>query len=150
MDDAKTLTREIDELCRREKIKCHWKEITDCSLNRACMATREIWVFKIRKRVDWAAALHEIGHVMCDPEVGDTDPLAVLDRECKATEWVIERYQNDLDLDCWKRMEHNITDYKAKVPNLPADHPVHTLLKTIQSHIPIVAPSFGRKPKPPK
>src|SRR5208282_1132234 len=139
------LTENIKKICGEHGIAPIW--LKDCGIddrNRANKKQKKIWVRNIRDKGDYAAALHEIGHVIRDPD--ECDPLAVLNANLNAWKWARDNHGHEFDDKSWKRLHSSLSKYKADVSDLADAHEVHDLLKEAEEKVPSlkpVAPNLG-------
>lgn len=153
-DTSRKLTQKIEKICEQLGIRVEWLAITSPTPNRACKSERKISVRKIDDSGDYAAALHEIGHVINDPDVKSANALEILGTELNAWKWALENYRPDFDDKCWKRLHASLSQYKDRVHAVPHEHPVHSFLKEAESAVPLLnksaAPDFRNMPLPRK
>jgi hypothetical protein len=130
------LTQKIQKICEELNIHVKWQPKTSPVVNHASKAARTIWVQEIDGLGDYAAALHEIGHVLNDPATKPASPLQCLQTETKAWKWAVENYSYESDDELWTRLYRSLSQYKDRVSDLSSDHPAHALLKEAERRVP--------------
>lgn len=117
------MKQKIDEICKEYGITAQWiKTGRNCS-NRH---QKTVWIRKPVDLGDFAVALLEIGHVMCDPDEKPANARERLDTATNAWQWALERNGNDFDLEGWRRLHKSLYQYYSAVMN--TNHPAHQLL----------------------
>jgi hypothetical protein len=140
MEDPE-LAKRIEEICKKLGIAVHSAKSGRNCANRK---TSAIWIRAIADAGDFAAALHEIGHVLNDPENPPHDHRERLDAEANAWQWALDHESGDFDLPAWIRLHSSLHEYYVAVMD-PA-HPAHTLLVEAEKRDATIRPrvsSFG-------
>jgi len=144
------LTKKVEEICQQHGIAIKWIESGN---NRANSKQKTIWINDISDSGSFAAALHEIGHVMRDPESPPANEREKLDVETNAWQWALQSNNNDFDAAGWNTLHHSLHQYYAAV--MDTTHRAHDLLVRAEQHVPTIrsrvsgygAPSLTSVPK---
>ena len=110
MQEMQNLKNDVEAICEQLGIEVHWYPIEECAVNWGHSKERKINVRKIYNGGDYAAALHEIGHVECDAEEKPQGVLLLL-QECRAWQWAIERAKDRFDSAAWQRVGNDLESY---------------------------------------
>lgn len=151
------LASKIKEICKERGITIHPAE---SGKNRANREQKAIWINEISDSGDFAAALHEIGHVMCDPARPPRNPRETLDAETNAWQWALDYNGDDFDRRGWRRLHDSLHQYYVAL--MDTSLPAYALLVRAEEKDPGIrsrvsefgAPSLGSlakkttKPKP--
>lgn len=145
------LTEKLEEIRQKFEITIQW--IGPGETNRANRATQTIWIKEVKDSGDFAVGLHEVGHVMCDPEEEPKTDRERLDADTKAWQWALEQNGGNFDPDGWSRLHASLHQYYVSVMD-PA-HPAYKLLVTAEEQMPTIrlkvssfgAPTFTSLPK---
>lgn len=145
-----SLASKIEEICRKYGITIHSAK---SGVNCANREQKTIWINKISDSGDFAAALHEIGHVMCDPERKPQNPREKLDAESNAWQWALKCNGDNFDQKGWSRLHDSLPQYYVALIDI--SHPAHALLVRAEEKDPNIrprvsafgAPSLGSRPK---
>jgi hypothetical protein len=151
---ALNMTNQVKRICQKHGITINWMK---SGKNRANRKQRAIWITEITDSGDFAAALHEIGHVMRDPEDPPGNYRSKLDAEFKAWQWALDYKNGDFDLPGWNRLHKSLRRYFAYM--MDVSHPAYQLLVKAEERDSSLHPrvaSFGapqltfgsKKPKP--
>jgi hypothetical protein len=124
------LTEKFEDICRIHNINVQYVESGE---NHANKQERTVWVRKIADTGDFAAALHEVGHVMCDPDSKPQNHLEQLDIETKAWQWALNCHGNNVDGAWWKRLHESLRQYYVAV--MDCTHPAYALLVEAEGHV---------------
>ena len=127
------LTKKFKETCKKHRIKVRRIKLGP---NRANSKQKTVWIREIADPGDFAAALHEIGHVMCDPYNPPQNHRETLGIETNAWQWALEHNGNNFDAAGWKRLHESLHQYYVSV--MDPTHPAHTLLVRAEQHVPTV------------
>jgi hypothetical protein len=127
------LTKKINEICKAHGIKIHWMKF---GKNRANRKEPTIWVDEISDSGDFAAALHEIGHAMCDPDTEPRTDAQILTKETNAWQWALEQNGNNFDEAGWKRLHKSLHEYYVSARDMA--HPAHALLVRAEETVPTI------------
>lgn len=122
MEDPE-LAKQIEEICKKQGITVHPAESGRNCANRKL---RAIWIQEIAGTGDFAAALHEIGHVLNDPEDPPQNYREHLDAEAKAWRWALDQENGQFDLAGWNRLHRSLHQYYVAV--MDRMHPAYRLL----------------------
>ena len=68
-----------------------------------------IWIKEIEKSGDFAVGLHEVGHVMRDPEHEPKTDRERLDADAKAWQWALGQNSDTFDSTGWMRLHDACT-----------------------------------------
>jgi hypothetical protein len=136
-EELRTLAADIDEICVQHGINTHWVPF---GKNWANKELREIQVEEITCTGNYAAALHEIGHIFCDQESKPNDPLGELTQQCRAWQWAIDKRQACFDGQCWRRMHADLREYARPVRDIPTEHAFHALVALAETNAPDINP----------
>ena len=147
MQTIHELTKDIENICTQLNIKWKWFGIEECKVNCANAKKRLINVGKISNLGDYAAALHEIAHVECDP---DEEPKPGMDKilnECKAWQWAIEKSEergHTYDARAWRRIGHSLEEYleHSNITKEQAPAEWKIIMQNVKKHPVYSAPSF--------
>lgn len=134
------LTKKLEEVCAEFGITIQW--IPPREKNRANRAEKTIWVKEIEDSGDFAVGLHEVGHVMCDPDHQPQTHREHLDADTKAWQWALQHNGNDFDEAGWRRLHASLHQYYAYVMD-PA-HPAHDLLVKAEERVPTIKERVSR------
>ena len=130
------LTKKLEDLCAEFGITIEW--IPPHAENHANRAENTIWIKDIEDSGDFAAALHEIGHVMRDPDNPPQNHRERLNLETNAWQWALEHNGNDFDAEGWKRLHASLHQYYVSATDLT--HPAHDLLARAEERVPTIRP----------
>jgi hypothetical protein len=132
------LTKKFKEICTRHGIKI--RRIKS-GPNRANSKQKTVWIRQIVDSGDFTVALHEAGHVMCDPESPPHSPREQLGIEANAWQWALDQSSNDFDLAGWSRMHQSLIQYYDAVRD--TSHPAHALLARAEEKDPSARPGVS-------
>lgn len=139
------LIEKLEEIRQKFGITIRWIGPGETNrANRANRATKTIWIKEVKDSGDFAVGLHEVGHVMCDPEEKPKTDRERLDADTKAWQWALEQNGGNFDADGWTRLHASLHQYYVSVMD-PA-HPAYKLLVTAEEQVPTIRPkvsSFG-------
>jgi hypothetical protein len=110
--NIRELTQKIEEICKEYGIKIEWIKSGN---NRANSCQKKVWIKEIADSGDFAVALHEIGHAMCDPDNAPADHLQELDADTNAWRWALECNNNNFDAEGWKRLHRSLHQYYSAI-----------------------------------
>jgi len=127
------LMEKFKEICKRHRIRV--RRIKS-GPNRANSKQKTVWIREITDPGGFAAALHEIGHAMCDPDNPPQNHCETLDVETNAWRWALDHNGDKFDAAGWKRLHESLHHYYVSVMN-PA-HPAHALLVRAEQHVPTI------------
>jgi hypothetical protein len=99
---------------------------------------------KIENSGDFADALHEMGHVMRDPNHEPATAREKLEAETNAWQWALESNNNEFDAQQWNRLHRSLHQYYDAVRD--TGHVAHRLLVGAEERDPTIRPrvsSFG-------
>jgi hypothetical protein len=139
------LTKKLQDICARFGITIQW--IRPWEKNCANRAKKTIWIKEISDSGDFAAALHEIGHVMRDPDTEPQTDRGILDKEANAWQWALEQNGNNFGEPGWKRLHKSLHEYYVSAKDLT--HAAHDLLTRAEESVPTIrkkASLFGAPP----
>jgi len=149
------LTKRIELICKEHEIGVEWIKSGD---NCANARQKKVWIKEIADSGDFAVALHEIGHVMRDPDNEPADHRQRLDAETNAWLWALEHNDNGFDVAGWRRLHNSLHQYYIAVKD--TSHPSHKLLVRAEEQDHEIQPRvssyasgplrFGGKKKKPK
>jgi hypothetical protein len=117
------MKQKIDSICKECGITVKWIEAGDNCANRC---QKKVWIREIADIGDFAVALHEIRHAMCDPCKEPASHRERLDADTNAWLWALERNSNNFDVEGWKRLHKSLHQYYVGV--MDSNHPAHKLL----------------------
>jgi hypothetical protein len=145
------MKQKIEDICEELGIQYEWITADDNCANRiqkkvncANRLQKKVWVNKITDTGDYVVALHEIGHVECDPNEERTTYREKLDAETKAWQWALERNNGNFDAQGWKRLHESLWQYYRSV--MDPSHSAHQLLMEAERQNQDIRPrvsSFG-------
>lgn len=151
MEDPE-LTNKIQGICQKHGITINWIKSGENCANQKQQA---IWIKEIAGSGDFTAALHEIGHVICDPESPPDSNRRKLDAEVNAWRWALDYQNGDIDLPGWNRLHESLHQYFVAV--MDVSHPAYDLLVRAEEKNPRIRPrvsnvgapqlTFGAKKK---
>jgi hypothetical protein len=110
--DILELTQKIVEVCTESDITIEWIKSGE---NRANGCQKKVWIKEIADSGDFAVALHEIGHAICDPDNASADHLQRLDAETNAWQWALACNNNNFDAEGWNRLHRSLHQYYSIV-----------------------------------
>ncbi|MCU1269942.1 MAG: hypothetical protein JWN74_1236 [Acidobacteriaceae bacterium] len=120
--NSSEMMQKINGICERHGIKIEFKAGTNCANRRE----KKVWIKELADSGDFAVALHEIGHAMCDPDKEPASRSELLDAETSAWKWALDSNNNNFDAEGWKRLHESLYQYYSGV--MDTSHPAHQLL----------------------
>jgi hypothetical protein len=133
--NSSEMTQKIEEICKEHGIKVEWIK---AGANCANRCQKKIWIKEPVDSGDFAVALHEIGHVMCDPDKKPASSLELLDADTNAWKWALERNTNSFDAEGWKRLHESLHQYYSAI--MDTSHPAHQLLVRAEEQNEVIQP----------